>query len=131
MKRQSRKRALIVESNERTLWELQAEMENMGFDARATWSGHEALALLKSKEFELLLVDHYLPDLHTTDFLKRVRRLPIQPWVVVMQSSAPKSSEQRHYDALGALAVVDKNDGPKLRAVVRSCCADEPLAKTQ
>ena len=129
MKHEGKKRVLIVDNNERILWTFQAVLENAGFDTHTTWSGHEALSLLKAEDFDVLLVDDYLPDLHATDFLERVGRLPIQPWVVVMQCSTPKSSDVRRYDALGVSAVVDKRDSAKVREAVRCYCAEEPLAK--
>lgn len=127
----STRKVLVVDNNERILQMLQAEFANAGLDAHVTWSGHEALDLLKTGDFDVLLVDDYLPDLHATDFLKRVSRLPIQPWVVVMLSSAPKASDLRHYNALGVSAVVDKRDGPRVHEAVRLCCAEGPLDKVR
>jgi DNA-binding response OmpR family regulator len=56
-----------------------------GYDAISTWSGLEALDLLKSGKIHVLLVSSYLPDLYIGDFLARVRSLPIQPCSIVMQ----------------------------------------------
>ncbi len=61
----NKKKVLIVENNALTLSRLQQALETAGFDASTTWSGYEALALLKSRSFDLLLVDDYLPDLHS------------------------------------------------------------------
>ena len=130
MQCEGKKRVLIVDNNEVILSTFQKVLERAGFDTLATWSGHEALTLLESKEFDVLLVDDYLPDLHTGDFLDRVRRLPIQPWVVVMQASTPTVSHLRHYMSLGALAVVRKHHLAEVYRAVEACCADEPLAKT-
>lgn len=89
-------RVLIVDNNENVLGTLQRVLENTGFDTRATWSGCEALELLKTEDFQVLLVDDCLPDLHSSDFLSRVASLPIQPWVVVMQSSVPTNRDVQH-----------------------------------
>jgi CheY-like chemotaxis protein len=89
MRCENKKRVLIVDNDEDILVTLQKVLENAGFDTRTTWSGHEALAALRSSDFDVLLVDDYLPDLHASDFLGRVGRLPIQPWIVVMQASKP------------------------------------------
>jgi CheY-like chemotaxis protein len=125
----SRKKVLIVDNNDLALGTLQRLLEDAGFDTRTTWSGHEALALLQSKEFDVLLVDDYLPDLHANDFLERIVRLAIQPWVVVMRGGAPTPAQLRRYTSLGASAVVDKNDSGQIRRAVSSCCVEEPLAK--
>jgi CheY-like chemotaxis protein len=126
---EAKKKVLIVDNDESVLWTLQSVLGNVGFDTRTTWSGREALALLQSKEFEVLLVDDYLPDLHVADFLNRVGRLPIQPWIVVMQASTPTARHLRHYVSLGASAAVRKHHLAEVCKAVGSCCADEPLAK--
>jgi CheY-like chemotaxis protein len=108
MMTENKKRVLIVDNNENVLGTLQRVLENTGFDTRTTWSGFEALDLLKTEDFQVLLVDDYLPDLHSSDFLSRVASLPIQPWVVVMQSSTPTNRNVHHYASLGAVTVVRK-----------------------
>jgi CheY-like chemotaxis protein len=123
-----RKKVLIVESNDAMAENLQSRLQEIGFDARITWSGHEALALVQSSEFEVLLMDSYLPDLHTSDFLKRLSHLPLQPWVVVMKGRAGTES-QRRYRALGVSTVVNKRDAARVIEAVSSCCEPEPLAK--
>lgn len=128
MKVEAKKTVLIVENNEHLMWTLQAVLEDAGVNARATWSGHEALELLKSEAFDALVLDDYLPDLHSTEFLRRVGRLPLQPWIVVMRNSAPTAQYLRDYVSLGAFAVVGK-DPDEVRKAVLSCCAEGPLAK--
>ena len=59
---------LIVDNDDRILWQFQELLENAGFNTEATWSGREALALLGTGEFDTLLVDDYFPDLHSTIF---------------------------------------------------------------
>jgi CheY-like chemotaxis protein len=129
MQSEGKKRVLVVDNNEPILATFQKVLERAGFDTHTTWSGREALTLLQSKEFDVLLVDDYLPDLHASDFLNRVGRLPIQPWIVVMQASAPTASQRRHYVSLGASAIVRKQHLAAVCKAVGSCCADEPLAK--
>jgi len=124
-----RKRVLIVDNNEWALWSIQALLENGGFDTCTTWSGKEALHLLQTQDFDVLLVDDYLPDLHAGEFLQRVRRLPIQPWIVVMEGTLPTKREARHYAALGVAAVVNKRHLSDVREAVHSLCTEEPLVK--
>ena len=101
MQPEGKKRVLVVDNNQPILATFQKVLEGAGFDTYTTWSGREALTLLQSKEFDVLLVDDYLPHLHASDFLNRVGRLAIQPWIVVMQASAPTASQRRHYVSLG------------------------------
>ena len=129
MKSNQKSQILVVDNNESILGALQASLENAGFETRTTWSGIEALELLGAGETDVLVVDDYLPDLHATDFLERVSRLPIQPWVVVMQSLPPKPAELSRYEKLGASAVVQKSDVRKVCGAVKACCATGKLGK--
>jgi len=120
---------LIVDNDDRILWKFQQLLENSGFNTTATWSGHEALNLLRSGVFHVLLVDDYLPDLHSHDFLKRVNHLPIQPSIVVMHNEPPKADDLRCYESLGVLDLVDKRDAANVCRAVSFCYAERPLAK--
>jgi CheY-like chemotaxis protein len=122
------KKALIVESKDMMAEDFSRRLQDAGFDTRTTWSGHEALAWLQGSEFDVLLLDNYLPDLHPVDFLKRLSRLPLQPWVVVMKDRLASASVRR-YCALGVSSVVSKRDAAKVVQAVSSCCVKEPLAK--
>jgi two-component system, NtrC family, nitrogen regulation response regulator NtrX len=124
------KTALIVDNDENIQRLLQGILHDLGFKTLTTWSGYEALALIKSDNLDVLVVDDYVPDLHFHDLLKRVGRLPIQPWVVVMQAAAPTSQELRRYALLGASRVVRKDHVGEICKAVSACCIEDPLART-
>jgi len=124
-----KKKVLIVDNNERVLYTVQELLEDSGFDTRTTWSGQEALELLATRDFDVLVVDDYLPDLHAGEFLRRVQGLPMQPWVVVMEGTLPTRGDVTHYAVLGASAVVDKRRLRDVRRAVQSLCVEEPLVK--
>jgi CheY-like chemotaxis protein len=111
----ARNRVLIVDNNEVVLSSLDKLLKDEGFDTRTTWSGHEALALMQSHPFDVLLVDDYIADLHVAEFLKRVKLQVKQPAVVVMQKGQPAPTDVRRYGSLGASAVVDKRDPEQVR----------------
>ena len=62
--------------------------QRKGYDSIATWSGLEALELLKSGEFDVVLVSSYLPDVYVGDFFERLNRLPVQPCSFVMEEGS-------------------------------------------
>jgi CheY-like chemotaxis protein len=121
---------LIVDNDENIQRLLQGIMQHLGFKTSTTWSGYEALALIKSDHLDVLLLDDYVPDLHFHDFLKRVRQLPIQPRIVVMQATAPTSEDVRRYALLGVSSVVRKHHLGELCKAVSARCIGDPLAKT-
>ena len=81
-----RKQILVVDNNDDARAALDEETKQLGHDSVATWSGIEALGLLASRGFDVLLVDNYLPDMYIGDFLERVSRFPVRPKVWVMQA---------------------------------------------
>ena len=119
---------LIVDNDDRILWKFQQLLEDAGFNTTATWSGREALGLLRSGVFDVLLVDDYLPDLHSHDFLEQVNRLPIQPSIVVMHSDTAKPDNLRCYESLGVAQLVDKRNPVSVCQAVSFCHAEQPLA---
>ena len=63
----SRNRILIVDNNEDCINALDKLLRGEGCETRSTWSGYEALALMQSQLFDVLLVDDYLADLHVAE----------------------------------------------------------------
>jgi CheY-like chemotaxis protein len=119
---------LIVDNDDRVLWRFQELLEDQGMITRATWSGHEALAMLQSVEFDVLLVDDYLPDVHSHDFLERVNRLPMHPPIIVMHSAPPTHCDLQSYASAGVEELVNKFDTENVCRAVSSCCGQHPPA---
>lgn len=86
------KQVLIVDHNEEESRMLASLLERAGHQAITTWSGLEALELLKAQPFDLLLVTSYLPDLYVGDFFERFNRLPSQPCVIVIQEGESRAA---------------------------------------
>jgi CheY-like chemotaxis protein len=79
------KRVLIVDNDQEEARTLGVMLRRAGHSSSTTWSGLEALELLKSGEYDILLVSSYLPDLYVGDFFERLSHLPVQPCSIVMQ----------------------------------------------
>ncbi len=79
------KRVLIVDNDEEESGRLGGMLQRAGYDSSATWSGLEALKLLKSEKYDILLVSSYLPDVYVGDFLERLGQLPGRPCSIVME----------------------------------------------
>ena len=78
-------RILIVDNDEQESNRLEAMVQGAGYDTITTWSGVEALELLKSQKIDILLLSSYLPDMYIGAFLARLDNLPVQPCSIVMQ----------------------------------------------
>jgi CheY-like chemotaxis protein len=78
------KRVLVVDNNDEESQVLASRLESGGYRPTTTWSGIEALSLLKSREFDIVLVSSYLPDLYVGDFFERFNHLPAHPCMIVM-----------------------------------------------
>lgn len=118
---QAQKRVLIVDNEDSVRIAFEAHLTEAGCHARTTWSWMEALSLLKSSPFDVLLVDDYLADLHIGEFLKQVSRLRVRPRVLVMQAK-PAQRDIRFHGAAGTWPLVDKTE----IAAVNPCGRAEP-----
>jgi CheY-like chemotaxis protein len=106
MHSQAQNRVLVVDNDEDSLSRLGSALTEAGCQVRTTWSGIEALELLETNAFDVVLVDDYVPDLYIGDFLARITELRAhQPRVILMQNQ-PSSDKQ----TVGAqtIRVVDK-----------------------
>lgn len=94
-----RKRILVVDNNEGESQVLASMLERADYLPTTTWSGLQALELLKAREFDIALVSSYLPDLYVGDFFERFDRLAVRPCLIVMQEGRTaaflKSGAQR------------------------------------
>jgi hypothetical protein len=61
--------------------------ERAGYHPRTTWIGLEALEILKSEDFHLLLESNCLPDPYVGDFLVRLGSSPKQACSIVIQEN--------------------------------------------
>ena len=93
----AQRRILIVDNEESVQAALTDLLNKAGYETLATWSGIEALRLLESCQFDVLLVNDYLADLYLSDFLRRVSLLQIPPRVVVMQAGTKKRQKKDFY----------------------------------
>jgi CheY-like chemotaxis protein len=86
------KRILIVDNDEEEACAFVSMLERSGLKPETTWSGLEALELIKSKKFDILLVSNYLPDLYIGEFFERLKALPEQPCSVVIQEDQSRDN---------------------------------------
>ncbi|MGZ4815281.1 MAG: hypothetical protein ACXVZV_07725 [Terriglobales bacterium] len=94
-----KKRILLLHHDEDSLITLQWILENQGFDTTATWDQAEAAGLLKSREFDIVVLhEHALKD--TPDTLLQGAKRP--PTRVIIPADSCLSAE--HIAALAQSA---------------------------
>ena len=97
------KQVLIVDNDEAESRKLASMLESTGHHPTTTWSGLEALELLRSRDFDLVLVSSYLPDMYVGDFFARFNQLPVQPCSIVMQEGEGRAASlMKVSSAIGA-----------------------------
>lgn len=120
MAKEQRKSILVVDDDEHALIVLEALLENTGYDTTTAWSEQSALELLRSRKFDLVLLDDFLPDCRE-GFLTQMERLGIRTPVVVMQSTQPTLHATVRFASLGASDVVSKWSLGELLKAIGSC----------
>ena len=77
-------RILVIDDEASIRSSLQGILEDEGFSVRTAASGEAGLALLKTQNVDLVLLDIWLPEMSGLDVLKRVRDMDEPPPVVVI-----------------------------------------------
>ena len=103
-----KKTVLIVDDDELVLIHVETLLQNEGYETATAWSGVQALQLLRSSKFDLVLLDDYLPDIRIEDIVKYIQGLVSRPPVVVMQSGQPPPDVLWRFMSLGVREVVNK-----------------------
>jgi DNA-binding NtrC family response regulator len=121
----SRKKVLIADCHEEVLIALEKMLEDAGFDTTTVWTARDALKLVDSQAFDLVLVNEYLPDAECEYVLKALRKRGRQMPCIVMQPSAPEITDFTELHALGARNIVCKYAYRQIVEIVSECLAGD------
>ncbi|MBQ7588547.1 MAG: response regulator [Lachnospiraceae bacterium] len=69
-------RILVVDDSLVNLKVLGSVLENFGIEAKSASSGKECLEILKNEEFDLILLDHLMPEMDGIEALRRIKQIP-------------------------------------------------------
>lgn len=81
-------RILIVEDEANIRASLTEMLNQVGYETHSLENGDKALALLKTKKFDLILLDMNLPDMDGLTVLKQIRQLPSSIPVIILAAYA-------------------------------------------
>jgi putative sigma-54 modulation protein len=116
-----RKRILVADCHEEVLITLEKMLEDAGFETTSVWTAREAMKLLESRAFDLVLINEYLPDAECEEILKVLHQRAARIPCIVMQPSAPEITDFTALEALGAREVVCKYGYRHIVEVVSEC----------
>ena len=110
MQEGSPKNILIVEDSATTRALIRAVIEDMGdFSAVEAGSGFEALKLLPTQEFSLVITDVNMPDINGLELIHFIKSNPRYGTIPLIIVSTERSEEDKKRGmALGAMAYITK-----------------------
>ncbi len=118
-----RRQVLALGTHAEFLMDLEHVLEKEGFDTTTTWDAREALALLVSRHFDVLLVSDHPPEVKAAEFLKRLRSEQRIPCILVLAADARFPFEAQYLCSLGAQAVVPKWKPKRIVEAIRQSTA--------
>lgn len=130
--KEQQKGILILSSDEGLLMTLERLLEDAGFETTTTWDPGEALRLLGSRRFDLVLLGDHPPDVDGGKVLRQLRAGKVDAPCIVLQSAARHPFEAGYFQSLGAYRVITKRDRGDLAETIRQCLRawEEDRAKT-
>ena len=118
-----RRKILVADCHDDTLIILEKLLEDAGFDTTTVWTAKDALSLVDSHPFDLVLVNKYLPDAECEDLLKELQKRGESVACIVMLPSEPEMTDFTSLETLGARDVVCKRAYRQVVKTVRECLA--------
>jgi CheY-like chemotaxis protein len=116
---------LLVEDHEDTRKMLEILFEEWGYRATMVSTAIEGLKHILANQFDLIILDNWLPDLDGVELCHQIRAVDRQT-PIIFYSAAGMGSEDRDALSSGANAFISKGSG---LALLRQTMADE-LKKT-
>lgn len=108
---EKQKRVLIIDSDEQVLIALERLLEDEGIETVTTCSALQALEMLPSHGFDVLLIGDHLADLTSEQLLREIQRQGVDASILVMESRESRArSSENYFESLGASGTVRKRD---------------------
>ncbi len=107
----SRRQVLLADSDPTSAWRNGRALIRAGFEVHSVDDGNRALALLKSREFQLLVTDVALPGLDGLAVLDWVNRNMSEISTIVLTAGASEAAREYCLDR-GCVLFLDKESDP-------------------
>lgn len=105
------KRVLIIEDEKPLQHALQLKLQREGFEIVTGTNGQEALDLLRSQEFDVVLLDLMMPEIDGFQVLEQKSTFAGSPSIFVLSNLSQHEDEERVM-SLGAKKFFIKSDTP-------------------
>lgn len=105
-------RVLLIEDEPTTAKAIELMLTTEGFNVYSTDLGEEGLDLAKLYDYDIILLDLNLPDMHGYDVLKKVRVAKVQTPVLILSGVSEMDSKIRSF-GFGADDYVTKPCPPR------------------
>jgi CheY-like chemotaxis protein len=100
---------LIIEDDSRSIQLLELILGSEGYGVTVARRGDEGLALMRSRRFDLLVLDLMLPGMDGFEILRQVRADPqLADVPVIISSARAQAASKRQAAELGATAYLTK-----------------------
>jgi two-component system cell cycle response regulator CtrA len=93
----SRMRVLLIEDEPTTAKAIEMMLATEGFNVYSTDLGEEGLDLGKLYDYDIILLDLNLPDMHGYDVLKKLRVAKVQTPVLILSGISEMDSKVRSF----------------------------------
>jgi len=103
-------RILCADDNSDTRELVLLMLQSAGHDVTCVGSGAEALDLLKRKQFDLVVLDNWMPEITGTELTYLIRKFNQVTPILFYSAAAYEADKQAALDA-GAQAYLTKPDG--------------------
>lgn len=109
------RRVLFIDDEMITLQTGQLMLENLGYKVVIAEGGLRGLELLKENNFDLILLDLMMPDMHGLDVLKKIRaNKHLKNIPVLLQTGLKNDDDITEAYKLGILGVIPKPYNKKI-----------------
>ena len=105
---------LIADNDEEVLVALERILEDEGYSTATAISHEDASRMLSRDSFDLIILDDYLSDKDSIQFLKELQRSGVMSLVIVTYHRYPSRDDQARLLSLEVSALINKHAYPAL-----------------
>ncbi|HXZ80117.1 MAG TPA: response regulator [Terriglobales bacterium] len=99
---------MIADSDEEVLIKLERLLQDQSHETTTAWNTDQALGLLESRSFDLILASDHPPELSCKRILDAARTHQQATPIIILESRETDAFAEQHFASLGGSAFVNK-----------------------